>query len=300
MELRHLRYAVVLAEEGGFGLAAKRLHISQPALSVQIRNLERLVGAPLFLRLPGGVRLTAVGEAFIPQARATLAAAANALSVARGERALRVGCLRAAWSCWELTDSINTHCEAQYRTFVETLSPAAGVRALASGSIDLLVGYDCDYVPPVWHPSLSRVELLAEPVWIALATSHSLNIPNLTIADLKTELWLVLAGQEDLQRLVIETCRRHGSFEPEIRHVIADEMVSTLRELDAVTLCSPLVRTGNGISTRDPHLPVRRHLYLAWRNEDTEAQRAVTAVTEAVHALYSRHSRYVPTYRRDL
>src|ERR1700678_3907737 len=73
---RDLRYFVAVAEDLHFTRAAERLFISQPALSKQIRMLERQVGAPLCGRGRGrdGVRLTPVGEALLPHARAVLAA----------------------------------------------------------------------------------------------------------------------------------------------------------------------------------------------------------------------------------
>jgi DNA-binding transcriptional LysR family regulator len=71
---RDLRYFAAVAEELHFTLAAERLFISQPALSKQIRMLERQLGAPLFDRGRDGVRLTPVGQALLPHAREVLAA----------------------------------------------------------------------------------------------------------------------------------------------------------------------------------------------------------------------------------
>ncbi|MET8796116.1 LysR family transcriptional regulator [Nocardia sp. NPDC004568] len=66
---RDLRYFAAVAEQLNFTRAAESLFVSQPALSKQIRALERQLGAPLFDRDGRSVRLTPVGEALLPHAR---------------------------------------------------------------------------------------------------------------------------------------------------------------------------------------------------------------------------------------
>ena len=83
MELRHLRYFVAVAEQGSFLRAARRLRVAQPALSKQIRDLEREVGVKLFERLPRGARMTRAGEQFLSNARHALESAARAVATAR-------------------------------------------------------------------------------------------------------------------------------------------------------------------------------------------------------------------------
>lgn len=73
MELRHLRYAVAVAEEGSFTRAAARLHVVQQALSQQIADLEHELGMRLFNRTPRGVVATEAGAVFIQEAIGTLA-----------------------------------------------------------------------------------------------------------------------------------------------------------------------------------------------------------------------------------
>ena len=94
MELRHLRCFVALAEELHFGRAARRLAMSQPPLTVAIRQLEGDVGASLFTRSSRSVALSAAGEALLPRARALLNGAQSALEQAREVGRGRAGQLR--------------------------------------------------------------------------------------------------------------------------------------------------------------------------------------------------------------
>lgn len=74
MELRQLEYLIAVIEESSFTKAAQRERVAQPAVSAQIRRLERQVGAPLLTRSNRGVRVTPAGAALLPHARAALAA----------------------------------------------------------------------------------------------------------------------------------------------------------------------------------------------------------------------------------
>src|ERR1700733_4742879 len=78
MELRHLRYFVAVVEEANFTRAAARLHVAQPGVSAQIRQLERELGHTLLDRSHRTVRPTEAGAAILPHARAALAAIASA------------------------------------------------------------------------------------------------------------------------------------------------------------------------------------------------------------------------------
>lgn len=94
--LRQLEYLVAIVEHGSFTRAAEVLHVTQPALSHQVRELERAMGGPLLERLPRTVRLTPIGREMLPHARATLADAERARRAARRACGLEAGELRLA------------------------------------------------------------------------------------------------------------------------------------------------------------------------------------------------------------
>lgn len=98
MELRHLRYFLAVADEGSVTRAAERLHISQPPLSLQIKELERLVGVPLFERSAQGMRLTPAGQAFRTEAEHTLHAAQGARQAALRAAQGHTGTLRVGYT----------------------------------------------------------------------------------------------------------------------------------------------------------------------------------------------------------
>lgn len=82
VEFQHLRYVIAIAEERSFTRAAQRCFVVQSALSHQVKALEQELGTALFVRSSRRVELTAAGEAFLSEARASLAAADRAVMAA--------------------------------------------------------------------------------------------------------------------------------------------------------------------------------------------------------------------------
>jgi len=175
MELRHLRYFVAVAEEQNVSRAAKRLHISQPPLSRQIRDLEGEIGIALFERSAKAVRLTPAGGIFLLEARAVLQRTDDALAftraVARRKRSeVRVGHLASP-----AAELLPRALRAFQRTnpgvsvYLCMMSTQDMLRALRSGSLDVaLLGY----VSPEDFQGLSVEELGVYPFRVAAHKKH--------------------------------------------------------------------------------------------------------------------------------
>jgi len=138
MELRLFRYFVAVAEELNFTRAAERLHTSQPSLSLQVRQIEEEVGAPLLHRDRHRVQLTEAGRIFLREAKIVLASAERALTLARQAGALTIGLLPgpAARILPRLAPILaQTHPNLQF--VLRTLSSPKQVQGLRSRDIDV-------------------------------------------------------------------------------------------------------------------------------------------------------------------
>ena len=147
MELRHLRYFVAVAEDLNFRKAAGRLHISRPALSKQIKDLEDEIAVKLLERDTVSVSLTKAGEIFLEDAREVLDQADHAVTRARDAQAGNLGSLRIGSVGVISTDFLpgtlklfnQSYPEVEV-SFVEMLPPEQ-LDALAAGKIDIGFAY---------------------------------------------------------------------------------------------------------------------------------------------------------------
>lgn len=175
LESRQLRYFVAVAEELHFGRAAERLHMSQPPLSQQIRQLERQLGAQLFERTQRSVKITAAGEVLLAQALVILGKLDITVelvhSAARGEAGLlRLGYTAA--SAYKLVPAVMRAYKQRYPAVEVTLHELLSTEQLVEMSERRL---DVGLVRPFSaRPKLIAEKLIQEPLILALPAGHPL------------------------------------------------------------------------------------------------------------------------------
>ncbi|TVZ86671.1 LysR family transcriptional regulator [Streptomyces sp. BK340] len=289
---RDLRYFVAVAEELHFTRAAEQLYVSQPALSKQIRALERQLGAELLQRDQHGVALTAVGEALLPHARLVLAAWEEGAAAVEAAKAAQRSTLVVGMS----TSPGRGGLLPAIRSRFTAAHPGAGTRlrqvswedptaGLADGSADVAF---------VWLPlpdpeRYAWTVLAEEPRLVALPDTHPLAArAEIDFADLLDEPFLALPRTAGPLRDYWLALDARAGRPPRIGAEIAGAEETYEALVAGLGVC--LLAEGNtalislgGVTTR----PVRgigpSRYALAWRREDGE-QPLVRAYAEACRA----------------
>jgi len=225
MELRHLRYFVAVAEELSVRRAAHRLHVSQPALSQQISDLEDELGIKLFTRNSRGVELTEAGSTFLIGGRRALVAvkraAEEAQETAKGARGrLVIGSVGAA------TISFLSGVLSQFREkypLVEVtlihMNNRAQVEAVLNGSIMLGIGFYRYSLEEDEQEQVCTQMVLRSPVGIVAPKNRRFPkgaVPKLK--DFRHDKFLSVAPDYSFgyEQWLRELCQRLGGFEPDI------------------------------------------------------------------------------------
>ena len=228
VEIRHLRSFVAVAEERNFTRAAERLHLAQPALSAQIRQLEQRLGAQLLERTTRKVDLTPAGEALLERARTLLDGFETAVQQVKDTAAGRTGRLRVGLAATASLDFT----PLALRAFAEAVpgaevsvhdirfdDPSGGVR---DGTTDVAI---------VWTPldetGLDVEQLTEEPRRIVMSRDHPLaDASRITVEDVVGEPFPV-SGSSDLvsERFWTLAEERGGPPDPAVRITGQDELV---------------------------------------------------------------------------
>jgi DNA-binding transcriptional LysR family regulator len=289
MELRQLRYFVILAEELHFGRAAAREHIVQSALSQQLQRLERELGVLLIERTTHHVQLSPAGAAFLIEARQILAhvdrAAVAAQRAARSTPSLRVGIVDASYDSMPLI----LHAIQQRFPDLEIHQVEAGVpeqfQRLMDGRLDVGIGR-ASLAPPTVASELFRLD----PLGVLVAEEHRFAaLSAVPVASLAAEP-LLLAEEErapEFNQFVIELCRSVGFAPTPYRGTVESIRAS----LDLVVgqqcvLCAPssCVSPPTGIVWKPLVAPPSRYPWsVLWRVGDSS--RHVRALVRCARTL---------------
>lgn len=169
MEIRTLRYLIAVADEGSVTAAAATVHVTQPSLSRQVRQLERELGVDLFLRDEGRLRLSAAGAEFLPVARSLVAQADAALDIAASIAAGRLQHVTIAAPGTTLTDVV-----APFLATLEADDPMPAVLEEAPASVYATLTRGADLAigttpPPAPCAGMALADL---PVWAYVPRTH--------------------------------------------------------------------------------------------------------------------------------
>jgi len=242
MELRHLRYFVAVAEELNFTRAAERLGIKQPPLSLQIRQLEKELGTPLFRRLGRKIELTGAGKLFLEEARNVLQhverAKTDVKRRARGETGQM--CIGTAGATYfePLVNRVTREYCAKYPgvvLYAEESSTRMLMAEVHAGKVDAAF---------VWSPLTEHKDLAIIPFandrWVVmLPKDHALDrLASVPLSALDKERFLLFPRRANviMYDSIIAACREAG-FEPNLG-----------QELPHIFAAFPMVAAGLGIS----------------------------------------------------
>ena len=276
MELRHLRYFVAVAEALSFSSAAARLHVTQPALSRQIRDLEHELGCALLRRGRNArTELTPEGAAFLEGARRLLADVGQLVARTRDSAAsLRFGHYGMLWLDY-FTPALRSFAKRRPSTRIEPveLSPRELAAALRRGEVDLaIVGPGDSELRREFHLQLA----ITFPMVLAMSATHPLaKRRKLRLAELRDASWAtwderIFPGRK---QQLLDACQRAG-FRPKIDFA-ADSMASMFVRLatsEAVGHVIPQARKiphgGVVFADIEPAGSVMQEMNVAWRRSD--------------------------------
>lgn len=287
MELRQLEYFVAVVEEANFTRAAARLHVAQPGVSAQVRRLERELGEDLLDRSGRAVRLTEVGAAVLPYARAALAAVEGArhavdelAGLVRGHVAVGMVASTSSHNLPELVADFHQEYPSVEITLSEDNSDRL-IAALQDGRLDVaLIGLG----RPVPRGIESQV-VADEPLVAAVNHGDPLAVrTTITLQALQKLALISLPRGTGLRSLIDDACATAG-FQPHIAFEASDPNV--LAQLAArgmgVAILTESVAdahpTLHAIAITRPRM--RGRLEFAWRSEGPISPAARALISHA-------------------
>lgn len=265
MDIRLLRYFVTVVEAGTVSSAAQRLHMTQPSLSRQVRQLERELNLTLFLRHSGRLHLTTEGREFLTTAQDLLQrhhqAAQYAAQLAQG----RLARVSLAAPTTTLTDVV-----APFVATFRSQDPVPSVSEIAidSAAHHVLSSYDMVIAPVRWPASAHTPHLVNLPVWAYVPPGHRwAGRQQVELAELVGET-LILPTMRFKARRVFDSALEHAQLGPvttlETRHSqVAQALAAAGR---GVAVLTDDVRYGlHPLQIHHRGQPLQIDLYAGWR-----------------------------------
>jgi DNA-binding transcriptional LysR family regulator len=220
MELRHLRYFQAVAELGSMTAAARRLYVSQSAISEQVRDLEHELGCALLDRSGRKIQLTPQGQVFLAEARRTLEAAQRAIDVTRRAAHGEVGTLAIGFFLWG-TASFFPRIIREFRKSrpgirlsLVDMHATEQISALEAGTIDIALTRPLQ--PPL--DKVFRSELLfRDPAVVVMRPDHRLANRTVRVRDLAEERLVLAERRSNVEFFdnIVTVCAAEG-FSPQI------------------------------------------------------------------------------------
>ena len=273
MELRQLRYFATVARELNFTRAAAKLHVAQPALSRQVKQLEDELGVALLIRNNRNVALTARGQTFLAEAESILEQSERAMQRARGAQpqSLNVGYV---WGLFHSTVPLALQkfrkLEPSVAVNLFDMSAAEQGRALAAGRID------AGFIGLAFEAEAARLEkqrVGSTQFIIALPQNHPLaRTRKLKLDALQNDVFLLISDEHfpGASQVMLHACAEAG-FKPRTLQVA--ERGHTILSLVAAgcgvaLLPEPLsALPHHDVIFRPPAKPITADLFLAFRSK---------------------------------
>ena len=304
VELRHLRYFVAVGEEEHFGRAAERLHIVQPALTRQVRQLEDELGCALFERLKWGVRLTEAGKSFLEEARRLLSDLGRGVDRTRLVAQGKVGRLRVGFSETAAhggtLPSILRRFRASWPGVQLELFPGTSISAneqLRSGEVDVALVY----FPPTNPRELGSHTISIERMLLALPRAHPLATrKRLRLRDLGDEpfVWFPRTANRQVHDRVLSACHTAGITLKIVQEVNSDTTMLSLVAggIGLSFVIGSAKRTiPKGVVLRDvADLRVTAQLFATWRKDNNAP--ALQAFVEMIRSRFTESPRHQASF----
>lgn len=276
VDIRRLRYFIAVAEELHFTRAAARLHVAQPALSQQIRELERSLGTTLFLRSKRWVQLTEAGTVLLPEARRIVEqseAAARAVQRAgKGEMgALAVGFTPSAAGDL-IPRAVNEYRSRfpQVEVSLRVATSSQQIRMLLEDELHVGLARDVGFPKGLAVQRLRREEYV-----VALPRRHRLAPrARVAVAELAGEPFVLGPGPSESSSDVVFSACRDAGFAPRVVQQTADT-TTALVLIAAGAGVTLMPRSSGHLATHDVvYRPIRGRrvtddLFVAWRRQRT-------------------------------